>query len=289
MNTSPAIALNTVSKIYANGTVALHDMNLAIEQSQFVSLVGPSGCGKSTVLRMIAGLGKMSSGTIQWGNDSQIATLPSKGRFGKRRREQNHNLAFVFQEAALMPWANVLENVCLPLKLARMPKREAYAAAEEALTMVGLQGFEQSYPRELSGGMKMRVSIARALVTKPDILLMDEPFGALDEMTRSRLNSDLLNLWYQKKWTIVFVTHNIYEAVYLSNRVIVMAARPGRVVADVKIDAPYPRTEDFRTSVLFNEYCREVSTRLSEASGTPPEQKIASDRRPTAGIFGSVA
>jgi NitT/TauT family transport system ATP-binding protein len=250
-----AIAINHASKVYSNGTVALQEMNLTIGEGEFISLVGPSGCGKSTVLRMIAGLGKMTSGSIHLGN-------------GVRKPE----LAFVFQEAALMPWVNVVENVRLPLKLAGVSKRESRIAVQDAINLVGLPGFERSYPRELSGGMKMRVSIARALVTQPDVMLMDEPFGALDEMTRSKLNSDLLNLWQQKRWTAVFVTHNIYEAVYLSNRVIVMAARPGRVVADVVIDAPYPRTEEFRTSPLFNEYCREISARLTEAvTGIPPE------------------
>ncbi len=250
-----AIAISHVNKVYSNGTVALQDMNLAIADGEFISLVGPSGCGKSTALRLIAGLGKMNSGTIVLGE-------------GTHKPE----LAFVFQEAALMPWANVVENIRLPLKLAGIPKLESRAAVQESINLVGLAGFERSYPRELSGGMKMRVSIARALVTKPNIMLMDEPFGALDEMTRSKLNSDLLYLWQQKRWTVVFVTHNIYEAVYLSNRVIVMAPRPGRVVADVTIEAPYPRTEEFRTSRLCNEYCREVSARLTEAvTGIPSE------------------
>ena len=248
MSNIPLISLSHVNKVYANGTVALQDLNLEIGKSQFVTLVGPSGCGKSTALRIIAGLGSMSSGDIEWGNSSRP------------------KLAYVFQEAALMPWANVLDNVRLPLKLSGMPKHQALSAVSEAIAMVGLQGFERNYPRELSGGMKMRVSIARALVTKPDVLLMDEPFAALDEMTRSKLNSDLLNLWTQLNPTIIFVTHNIYESVYLSERVVVMAARPGRVVADVKIEAAYPRDEEYRTSLLYNEYCREVSHRLSEAS-----------------------
>lgn len=255
----PAITLSNVSKVYANGTVALQDLNLTIEERQFVSLVGPSGCGKSTVLRIVAGLGKMSTGNLYWGD-----------------KQTKQRLAFVFQEAALMPWATVEENVSLPLKLARMNRRAAQMAVSEALQMVDLQGFEHCYPRELSGGMKMRVSIARALVTKPELLLMDEPFGALDEMTRSKLNSDLLNLWQQKHWTVVFVTHNIYEAVYLSNRVVVMAARPGRVVADVAIDEPYPRTEEFRTSPLFNEYCRQISQALSQASQSQASQSTNS-------------
>lgn len=247
-NNHSAITLTQVSKIYANGTVALQDLNLVIQKSEFVSLVGPSGCGKSTVLRLIAGLGRINTGSIDWGLSHRASKL-----------------AFVFQDAALMPWANVWENVRLPLKLAGVSKKESAAVVQQALQRVGLAISDRSYPRQLSGGMKMRVSIARALVTQPNVLLMDEPFGALDEITRSKLNSDLLDLWQQQRWTVVFVTHNIYEAVYLSNRVIVMAARPGRVVADVAIDAPYPRTEEFRTSSVYNEYCRKVSECLAAA------------------------
>lgn len=268
MMTNPVISLKNVNKIYKNGTVALQDMNLEIAASEFISLVGPSGCGKSTVLRIIAGLGRMNSGSIEWG-----------------AQRSHHKLAYVFQESALMPWATVVDNVLLPLKLAKIPKPEAIAAVEEAISLVGLQGFEQAYPRELSGGMKMRVSIARALVTKPDVLLMDEPFGALDEMTRSKLNSDLLHLWSQLRWTVIFVTHNIYESVYLANRVVVMAARPGRVVAEVSIDAPYPRDEEFRTDPLFNHYCREVSHRLSEASlGLVAESELPASGKRAASV-----
>lgn len=250
MSHRPAITLNQIGKVYANGTVALQDMNLVIEPSQFVSLVGASGCGKSTVLRIIAGLAQMSSGSIDWGVSDRA-----------------RKLAFVFQDPALMPWASVKDNISLPLKLARRQKKVSDVAVQQALQWVGLDRFERSYPRELSGGMKMRVSIARALVTQPNIMLMDEPFGALDEITRSKLNSDLLDLWHQQRWTVVFVTHNIYEAVYLSNRVIVMAARPGKVVADIAIDAPYPRTQEFRTCALYNKYCREVSQHLAQAIG----------------------
>ncbi|MEH1780059.1 MAG: ABC transporter ATP-binding protein [Nostoc sp.] len=248
MSNRPVITLNQISKVYTNGTVALQDLNLVIPESQFVSLVGPSGCGKSTILRVIAGLGRISSGSIDWGVTQQA-----------------RNLAFVFQDAALMPWANVRENVRLPLKLARMSKKDSQKLVQQTLALLELEGFEENYPRELSGGMKMRVSIARALVTQPNILLMDEPFGALDEITRSKLNGDLLDLWHQHCWTVVFVTHNIYEAVYLSNRVLVMGINPGRIVADIEIDAPYPRDDDFRTSLLYNQYCREVSQHLAEA------------------------
>ena len=261
-----ALILDQVSKVYGDGTIALQDLNLAIQESQFVSLVGPSGCGKSTVLKMIAGLGQVSSGRIEW---------------GEQHRERE--LAFVFQEPALMPWATVFENVRLPLKLAGRSKGQSRTAVQEAIHLVGLEGFGHSYPRQLSGGMKMRVSIARALVTQPRILLMDEPFGALDEMTRSKLNSDVLTLWQQKRWTVVFVTHNIYEAVYLSNRVAVMAARPGRMVADVSIEAPYPRPDDFRTSKLCNQYCRKISEHLEEAlTGTRFQPNNNSHRVPKA-------
>jgi len=255
MSKHPAITLHQISKVYANGTVALQDLNLEIPKSQFVSLVGASGCGKSTVLRLIAGLGQVSSGNIEWG-------IPPTAR----------KLAFVFQDAALMPWANVRENVRLPLKLAGMPKQDAQNLVQQALALVGLTNFADSYPRQLSGGMKMRVSIARALVTQPNILLMDEPFGALDEITRSKLNSDLLDLWQKYRWTVLFVTHNIYEAVYLSHRVLVMGTNPGRVVADIEIDVPLPRDEEFRTSVLYNEYCRQVSRCLAEGMNYSREE-----------------
>ncbi|WP_228054891.1 ABC transporter ATP-binding protein [Gloeocapsopsis crepidinum] len=197
MHTSPIISLENISKTYVNGTIALQDLNLEITPATLVSLVGPSGCGKSTVLRLIAGLGNMKTGAIAWNHT-----------------HNQHRLAYVFQEAALLPWATVLDNVWLPLKLAKLPKRQALVAASEAIAQVGLTGFEHCYPRELSGGMKMRVSIAR-VVTQPDILLMDEPFGALDEITRSKLNTDILNLQHQMQLTIIFVTHSVYEAVYL--------------------------------------------------------------------------
>ncbi|MEO1591105.1 MAG: ABC transporter ATP-binding protein [Cyanobacteria bacterium J06632_22] len=250
MPTVSLLTLSQIGKTYRNGTVALQDVNLTVTPGEFVSLVGPSGCGKSTVLRLVAGLGEPTDGTVQWG-------VPPEAR----------KLAFVFQDAALMPWATVVDNVYLPLKLAGKRLRSVRSEIQAALNLVDLQGFESSYPRELSGGMKMRTSIARSLVTQPNVLLMDEPFGALDEMTRSRLNSDLLHLWEQQQWTVLFVTHNIYEAVYLSSRVVVMAAKPGRVVADVPIDEPHPRNEDFRTSARFNQYCREILERLHRAEG----------------------
>lgn len=249
MNARPLIDMDRVSKVYGNGTIALQEMNLAAQQGEFISLVGASGCGKSTVLRLAAGLIEPSTGCVQWSED-----------------DWRKKLAFVFQEPALMPWATLVDNVRLPLKLAGVPQGKSRNLVQEALHRVGLTGFEKAYPRQLSGGMKMRASLARALVTQPEILLMDEPFGALDEMTRSKLNRDLLELWQQQQWTVLFVTHNLYEAVYLSKRVIVMAANPGRVLTEIKIDAPYPRTEEFRTSRLYNEYCREVFACLQETA-----------------------
>ena len=250
---STAIALHQVNKVYANRTVALQGIDLTIRQGEFVSLVGPSGCGKSTVLKLMAGLSMPTQGYLE-----------SPGVVGDR------DLAFVFQDAALMPWATVLENVHLPLKLKGQSLRSSRSRIQAALNLVALQGFEHSYPRQLSGGMKMRVSIARALVTNPQVLLMDEPFGALDEMSRSRLNGDLLKLWEQYHWTVVFVTHNIYEAVYLSNRVVIMGAQPGRIVTEVPIEVSYPREADFRTSPQFNQYCREITHQLLAVTATAP-------------------
>jgi len=251
----PLVALSGIGKVFSNGTVALQDLNLAIGDNEFVSLLGPSGCGKSTVLRLISGLGDPSVGTIAWPREHDAGWRPQR------------DLGFVFQEPTLMPWATVFDNVLLPLKLAGAAKSESGDRAGEAIRQVGLAGFERSYPRELSGGMKMRVSIARALVTRPKILLMDEPFAALDEITRFKLNNDLLALWESQRWTVVFVTHSVFESVYLSSRIVVMAARPGRVIADMPIRAPYPRDEAFRTSPLYGDICREVSATLHRAMG----------------------
>lgn len=245
------VRMSRVNKRFGNGVVALKDLDLDIGEHQFVSLLGPSGCGKSTALRLIAGLGRPSSGKIEWP--------------GSADHRAARDIGFVFQEPTLMPWAKVFDNVYLPLRLQRRTRGDAVRDVSAALDMVGLTGFEQAYPRELSGGMKMRVSIARALVTRPRLLLMDEPFAALDEITRFKLNNDLLELWRSQAWTVVFVTHSVYESVYLSNRIVVIAARPGRVFAEHAIDAPYPRGAEFRTSAVYNECCRVISQSLAQA------------------------
>jgi NitT/TauT family transport system ATP-binding protein len=252
--TRSVVSLRSINKVFSNGTVALKDMTLDVRPGEFVSLLGPSGCGKSTVLRLIAGLGEQTSGRIEWPSASQ-----------DRQGRVDHGIGFVFQEPTLMPWATVFKNVWLPLRLKGQSKTTSRVDVMNALEMVGLESFAEAYPRELSGGMKMRVSIARALVTRPKLLLMDEPFAALDEITRFKLNNDLLQLWESFGWTVIFVTHSVFESVYLSSRIVVMAARPGRVVADLAIDAPYPRDDDFRTSTVYNDYCREVSGALHGA------------------------
>ena len=244
-----AVSLGAVTKVYDNGVTALGPLDLAVKRGEFVSLLGPSGCGKSTALRLIAGLTTPSSGSVN------VSYRANETRAG-------HSVGFVFQEPTLMPWASVRDNVRLPLKLAGMPAPESNQRIGEALAQVGLPEFADAYPRELSGGMKMRVSLARALVTRPDILLMDEPFAALDEITRFRLNNDLLELWRKLDMTVVFVTHSVFESVYLSQRVIVMSARPGRINAEFRIDPPEPRGEDFRMSAGYAAYCREVSNAL---------------------------
>ena len=243
-----AVSLRGVTKIYDNGVTALGPFDLDVVRGEFVSLLGPSGCGKSTALRLIAGLAAPSSGALN---------------VSRRVARAGHAIGFVFQEPTLMPWTSVRENVRLPLKLAQAPAAEADARVSEALAQVGLAEFADAYPRELSGGMKMRVSLARALVTDPDILLMDEPFAALDEITRFRLNNDLLALWRNLHKTVIFVTHSVFESVYLSQRVIVMTPRPGRISAEIRIDAPEPRAEDFRTSADYAGYCRKVSNALT--------------------------
>lgn len=250
---APAIEVLSAEKIYSNGTRALLPVNLTINQGEFITLLGPSGCGKSTLLKMVAGLVEPSDGKLMlWRRDS---------------REKAHvPLSFVFQEATLMPWSSVHSNVRLPLDLAGVPRAEANTRVSEALELVGLGKFANVLPRELSGGMQMRVSIARGLVTRPKLLLMDEPFGALDEITRNKLDSDLLRLWQEQNLTVVFVTHSIHEAVFLSQRVIMMAARPGRVVEDITIREPFPRNEDFRVSPAFSHYARQLQDSLLQAS-----------------------
>ncbi len=253
------LQLAGICKTFANNTTALEGVNLDVYPGDFVTLLGPSGCGKSTLLKLIAGL-----------------TMPSKGHFDwpqlnyDQTSEPDRVLGFVFQEPTLLPWCSVAENVYLPFKLAGRRRGDVQDRIMEVLAQVGLTRFASAYPRELSGGMKMRVSIARALLTNPRILLMDEPFAALDEITRTKLNNDLLGLFAEKNLTVIFVTHSVYESVFLSSRIVVMSARPGRVSAEIEIDVPYPRDEDYRTSSTYNEYCRRASDALRRAMAESP-------------------
>ena len=251
---SGIVSLRNVGKTFESGTVALNHFSLDVREGEFVSLLGPSGCGKSTVLRIIAGLSAPSAGTVEWPRDTA-----SEGKIG-----------FVFQEPTLMPWADVAANVRLPLRLAHADEVQSRAAVLQALEQVGLADFAHAFPRELSGGMKMRTSIARALATEPQLLLMDEPFAALDEITRFKLNNDLLTLWQALRRTVIFVTHSVFESVYLSQRIVLMTPRPGRVFAEIAIPAPYPRDERFRTSADYAGYCRQVAETLGKAMGGAP-------------------
>jgi NitT/TauT family transport system ATP-binding protein len=246
------VALRGVGKTFPTGTLALAGLDLEVREGEFLSLLGPSGCGKSTALRIVAGLSEPTQGTVEW--PPAASETHGGSRFG-----------FVFQEPTLMPWTSVFRNVLLPLKLKGATGDSAAKRVNAALDHVGLQKFSQAYPRELSGGMRMRVSIARALVTEPQLLLMDEPFAALDEITRFKLNDDLLRTWQALRPTIVFVTHSVFESVFLSSRIVVMAARPGRVFAELAIDAPYPRGQNFRTSAEYAAFCRRTSETLSSA------------------------
>jgi NitT/TauT family transport system ATP-binding protein len=246
---APLVSLRGITKTFANGTTALDNVSFDVRQGDFLSLLGPSGCGKSTALRLIARLSNPTTGRIDWNGGA-----PGPG-----------DIAFVFQEATLMPWATVWDNTYLPLKLKGVSKAEAAPQIEEALSRVNLLKFKDSYPRELSGGMKMRVSIARALVMRPKILLMDEPFAALDEISRFKLNNDLLELWETYGWTVIFVTHSVFESVFLSNRIVVMSPNPGRIFEEVAVDASYPRDEQFRTSAEYAATCRVTSEALQSA------------------------
>jgi NitT/TauT family transport system ATP-binding protein len=248
----PLVALRDVGKRFANGVEALQGLSLQIARGGFVSLLGPSGCGKSTALRLIAGLSRPSSGEIRFFEDT-----PS-----------GQSIGFVFQEPTLMPWARVAANVGLPLKLMGISAKNRRSRIAEALELVGLEAFPAAFPRELSGGMKMRVAIARALITRPKLLLMDEPFAALDEITRFRLNDDLQRLRLELNCTVIFVTHSVYESAYLSSRIVVMAPRPGRIIADIEVGAPLPRADDFRSSPIYHAACRDASRALHGAMTT---------------------
>jgi NitT/TauT family transport system ATP-binding protein len=250
----PVVALRNVGKTFANGVTALAAFDLAVRDCEFVSLLGPSGCGKSTALQLISGLSGPSEGGIDWSG--------AVGRPGERSYDA---ISFVFQEPTLMPWASVFDNVYLPLRLQGIGRAAAAPRVNEALDGVGLAEFARAYPRELSGGMRMRVSIARALVTRPKLVLMDEPFAALDEIARFRLNNDLLGLYQKLQKTVIFVTHSVFESVYLSSRIVVMTARPGRVLAEIPIDAAYPRDDSFRTSPEYAAFARKTSQALAVA------------------------
>ena len=250
----PVVTMRDVSKQFSNGTLALKGMSLDVQAGEFISLLGPSGCGKSTALRIIAGLGAPSSGTVEWPS----SRINSKGL-------PEGDVGFVFQEPTLMPWSTVFGNVYLPLKLRGVSKSDAAEMVMQQLASVGLADFAKAYPRELSGGMKMRVSIARALVTQPKLLLMDEPFAALDEITRQKLNDDVLELWHRTRVTVIFVTHSVFESAYLSNRIVVMRARPGQVYSDLPINQPELRDGPYRVSEFYRANCQTVSDALQAA------------------------
>jgi NitT/TauT family transport system ATP-binding protein len=245
---APIVEVADISKTFRNGTAALAGIDLGVAPGAFLSLLGPSGCGKSTLLRLIAGLIPPSEGRIALNG-------VARGKIG-----------FVFQEPTLMPWASVWDNVYLPLRLMGAPREEAAPKIEATLAAVGLEAFAKTYPRELSGGMKMRVSIARALVTDPQLLLLDEPFAALDEITRFKLNEDLLALWQSHRWTVIFVTHSVFESVFLSNRIVVMTKRPGRIAAEMPIDLAYPREAALRTASDYTQLCAKLSAILAKAA-----------------------
>lgn len=246
--------MRDVSKVFANGTLALKGMSLEVRQGEFLSLLGPSGCGKTTALRIMAGLSAPSSGTIDWPASRTNAKGLPEGDVG-----------FVFQDPTLLPWQTAFGNVYLPLKLRGVGKAEARDKVMENLASVGLADFAEAYPRQLSGGMKMRVSLARALVTRPRLLLMDEPFGALDEITRQKLNDDLLALVSQSEVTVIFVTHSVYESAYLSNRIAVMQGRPGQVFAELAMAQPAVRGTAYRVSESYRANCQTVSDALQRA------------------------
>ncbi|MFI9537609.1 ABC transporter ATP-binding protein [Nocardia fusca] len=240
----PALAFRNVSMVFENGTAALRDIDITVRPGEFVSLVGPSGCGKSTLLRLAAGFEDASSGAVD----------VAAGQLG-----------YVFQEATLLPWRTVLRNVELPAELAGVDRTERRAAALDAIERVGLAGFEKHKPAQLSGGMRMRASIARALTLRPELFLFDEPFGALDEITRQRLNEEVGGLFRRDAFAGVFVTHSVPEAVFMSTRVVVLTGRPGRVAADIPVPLDFPREPGLRYTPEFADIAGTVSAALHTA------------------------
>lgn len=247
---SDIVKLRSVCKRYGDGPVVLQDIDLGVRAGDFVSLIGPSGCGKSTVLKLISGLSPATTGGVS------VLGLPP--------RQSRDRQAFIFQDATLLPWLTARRNVELPLRLRGAGAGARRSKSDELLRLVGLEPVSDYYPRQLSGGMKMRVSLARALSLEPELLLLDEPFGALDEMTRHRLNEELLQLRERSRFAAVFVTHSVAEAVFLSNRILVMAAHPGCFHGEVAVDFPFPRRNVLRESREFQEKVNAVSRLLHE-------------------------
>ena len=248
MVTVPEIALRSVSKRYRTGSVALEGVSVEVERGEFVTFLGPSGCGKSTLLRLVSGLSATTDGSV-----SVNGMTPENAR---------ELMSFIFQDPTLMPWRTVEENVGLGLELEHAARPLRMERVAGMLAMVGLAHVSGHYPRQLSGGMKMRASIARALVSRPRIVLMDEPFAALDEMTRDRMNEELLRLYNEHKWTVLFVTHSVAEAVFLSTRIVILSPHPGRLAHDVAVDLPWPRTAELRDSPAFEQTVTRVSRLL---------------------------
>jgi NitT/TauT family transport system ATP-binding protein len=244
----PEIELQDVTKRYRNAAVAVESVSLAVERGEFVTFLGPSGCGKSTLLKLVSGLSPVSEGTVRVN--------------GKTPENARDMVSFIFQDATLLPWRTVEQNVGLGMELEHAARLDRKQRVAQMLDLVSLSHVAKRYPRQLSGGMKMRASIARALVSRPRILLMDEPFAALDEMTRDRLNEELLRLYTEQKWTVLFVTHSVAEAVFLSTRIVILAAHPGRLAHEIKVDLPWPRTVETRESQAFEEQITHASRLL---------------------------
>lgn len=256
----PRIKFTNVTKIFKTRRqtiTAVHNVNLEVMQGDFVSLIGPSGCGKSTIIRLLDDITKPTSGEIYI--DGQ--KIPAKAKIS---REQIKKMGFVFQQPNLLPWLTVRQNVALPLKVFNLKGKKWEDNIDRLIEMVGLTKYRDAYPVEISGGMMQRVGVIRAMVHDPEILLMDEPFGALDEITREQLDMELLSIWHETKKTIIFITHNVEEAALMSSKVYVMGTNPGRIVAEVPIDLPRPRTLDMITQDRFIEYSEKLTALIGE-------------------------